>query len=102
MVGLIGGGLAVLAPIALAVWLTADPARNRAIVVPNEHFYIVTLVSVLEAVVALFVARATLHLQQYRVLLVALGFMTMAGFFSVHAIHTPGVMFGHGYGSSNG
>src|SRR5688572_11513894 len=96
--GLIGAA-AIVAPLVLLGWLAADPARNPSVVVPNEHFYIVTLVSVLAAVVAFLVARAALHLAQFRVLLVALGFLTMAGFFSVHAIHTPGVMFGSGYSS---
>jgi hypothetical protein len=87
----------VVAPIAAVLWLTIDPSRDRSVIVPNEHFYLVTLVGVLALVAALLVARAALHLKQFQVLLVALGFLTMAGFFAVHALHTPGVMFGGGY-----
>lgn len=93
--------VAVVLPLAILAWLALDPTRNASLIVPNEHFYVVTLVSLLAAVVALLVARAALHLQQFQPLLIALGFMTMAVFFSVHAIHTPGVMFGAGYGQSS-
>jgi class 3 adenylate cyclase len=89
---------AVLLPLVVIAWLALDPEKNASVIVPNEHFYIVTLVSLLAAVVALLVARAALHLRQFQPLLVALGFLTMAVFFTVHALHTPGIMFGGGYG----
>jgi class 3 adenylate cyclase len=92
---------AVVAPLLIVLWLTVDPTRDRSVIVPNEHFYIVTLVCLLSLLAALMVARAALHLKQFQVLLVALGFLTMAGFFGVHALHTPGVMFGGGYGHAD-
>lgn len=95
-------GLA-LAPTVLFFWLLANPRRNLELLVPGEHFVIVTLVSLLSLVVALLVARAASQIEQYRVLFLALGFMSMAGLFAVHGIATPGVLFPAsegGYGGS--
>src|SRR5919197_4369311 len=82
------------APALVWIWLLVDPRVNRAVVLPSEHFLIVTLVSLLAAGVALFVVRIALALEQYQVLLIALGFMSMAAFFTVHALATPGVHAG--------
>ena len=49
---------------------------------------IVTIVALLAAGVAVLVA---LQIEQYSVALIALGFMSMAGLFAVHALATPGV-----------
>lgn len=93
--GLAAGIALVLAPLGV-LWFTLNPGTDAMVIVPNEHFYIVTLVSALAMVAASLVARSALDLKQFQLLLVALGFMTMSGFFVVHALHTPGVMFGHG------
>src|SRR5438270_4301717 len=79
-----------IAPSAVWVWLLARPDLNAQLVLPSEHFLVVTLVSVLAVGVALLVVRTALAMEQYQVLLIALGFMTMAGFFAVHALATPG------------
>ncbi|MBI2910825.1 MAG: HD-GYP domain-containing protein [Chloroflexi bacterium] len=84
-------------------WLLANPRRNLELPVPVEHFVIVTLVSLLALVVALLVARAATQIEQYRVLFLALGFMSMAGLFAVHGLATPGVILpasDGGYGGS--
>ena len=94
---------AALVPAAVFWWLLADPRRNLELLVPGEHFVIVTLGSVLALVVALLVARAAAQIEQYRVLFLALGFMSMAGLSAVHALATPGVLFPAsegGYGGS--
>ena len=70
--------------------MLARPDLNAQLVLPSEHFLVVTLVSVLAVGVALLVVRTALAMEQYQVLLIALGFMTMAGFFAVHALATPG------------
>src|SRR6266567_2147213 len=79
-----------IAPSAVWVWLLTRPDLNAQVVLPSEHFLVVTLVSVLAVGVALLVVRTALVMEQYQVLLIALGFMTMAGFFAVHALATPG------------
>src|SRR5215217_4929501 len=82
------GLLIAAAPALTIVWLLTDARRNRDFVLPTEHFMIVTIVALLAAGVAVLVA---LQMEQYSVALIALGFMSMAGFFAVHALATPGV-----------
>src|SRR5258708_30804114 len=79
-----------VAPSAVWIWLLARPDLNGQLVLPSEHFLVVTLVSVLAVGVAFLVVRTALVMEQYQVLLIALGFMSMAGFFAIHAIATPG------------
>jgi class 3 adenylate cyclase len=82
-------GLALAAAPALGiVWLLTDARRNGDFLLPTEHFMIVTIVALLAASVAVLVA---LQVEQYSVSLIALGFMSMAGLFAVHALATPGV-----------
>ena len=96
-------GLALALPLAACLWLVATPQANREVVLPREHLLVVTLVSLLAAIVAVLVARAALRLEQFQVLLITLGFVGVAGFFMVHALATPGSMpHGGGYEPSAG
>ena len=79
-----------VAPSAVWIWLLARPDLNSQLVLPSEHFLVVTLISVLAVGVAFLVVRTALVMEQYQVLLIALGFMSMAGFFTIHALATPG------------
>jgi adenylate cyclase len=79
-----------VAPCALWIWLLARPELNSTLLLPSEHFLVVTLVSVMAVGVAFLVVRTALVMEQYQVLLIALGFLSMAGFFAVHALATPG------------
>ena len=83
--------LLLLPSLAIAV-LLSRPDINVAVPVPVEHVIIVTNVALLALVLALLVARAALELDQYRILLGALGFMAMSGLFAVHGLSTPGVL----------
>jgi hypothetical protein len=88
-----GIALVVLAPpLVVFAALQSHPRLNPLLVLPVQHFFVVTNVALLAAGVALLVARAALQTEQRRVLLIALGFMSMAGLFAVHGIATPGVM----------
>ncbi len=73
-------------------WLLSHPRQNVEIIVPLEHFLVVTNVSAIALIVALLLARASMHIRQYRVFFLSLGFMSMAGFFLVHALATPGIV----------
>jgi len=79
-----------VAPSAVWIWLLARPDLNSQLVLPSEHFLVVTLISVLAVGIAFLVVRTALVMEQYQVLLIALGFMSMAGFFTIHALATPG------------
>lgn len=85
--------LVALLPLALLAYLLADPAANRDLNAPIEHFVLTTNVAVLAFFAAVLVARAALQLGQYRTLLVALGFGAVGGIFAVHGLATPGALF---------
>ncbi len=68
-------------------------ARGGAlIVVPYQHFYIVSAISLLAAVVAGALALTTVQIGLYRVLFMCLGFMSMGAIFAVHGLTTPGIL----------
>jgi len=84
--------LVLVPPVLVFAILQSNPHINHSLVLPVQHFFVVTNVALLAAGVALLVARAALRIDQRRVLLIALGFMSLAGLFAVHGIATPGVM----------
>lgn len=68
-------------------------ARGGAlIVIPYQHFYIVSLVSLLAALVAGVLAVTTIQIGLYRALFLCLGFMAMGAIFAVHGLTTPGIL----------
>src|SRR5438105_713838 len=90
--GRAGAVVVALLPILAIGYLQLRPESNPELLLPSEHFYIVTLVSAMAALVSLLVARTAVQMEQFQVLLVALGFACLAGFFSVHALATPGIL----------
>jgi HD-GYP domain-containing protein (c-di-GMP phosphodiesterase class II) len=62
------------------------------IVVPYQHFYVVSAVSLIAALVAGLFAVTTIQTGLYRVLFVCLGFMSMGAIFAVHGLTTPGIL----------
>jgi len=60
--------------------------------VPVQHFYIVSAVAILAALVAGALAVATIQIGLYRVLFLGLGFMSMGACFAVHGLTTPGII----------
>src|SRR5258706_3094789 len=63
--------------------LLASPGLNGPWTIPVEHLVITTNVSLIALLVAVLVARAALQVRQYPTLLIALGFASMAGIFSL-------------------
>ena len=86
--------LALLAPLALLVVLIGVPSLNPELEAPIQHFYIVAAVSLIAFGFAVLVAIASFQGRAYRALFLALGFITMSGLFTVHALSTPGVLGG--------
>jgi len=84
----------LLFPAGTFAWLLAHPAADPNIVVPWQHFLIVTVVSLLAFGLAVLLAIAAVQIAQYRVLFLCLGFMAMGGIFAVHGIDTPGILKG--------
>lgn len=60
--------------------------------IPVQHFYIVSAISLLAAVVAGALALTTIQIGLYRVLFLCLGFMSMGAIFAVHGLTTPGIV----------
>jgi class 3 adenylate cyclase len=84
--------VATLSPTALLGLLLATPSLNGPWTIPVEHLVITTNVSLLALLVAVLIARAALQVRHYPSLLIAVGFMCMAGVFAVHGLSTPGVI----------
>ena len=82
----------LLFPAGVFAWLLAHPGADPNIVVPRQHFLIVTVVSLLAFGLAVLLAIAAVQIAQYRVLFFCLGFMAMGGIFAVHGIDTPGIL----------
>ena len=62
------------------------------LVVPYQHFYIVSAVAIVAALLAAALAVATVQIGLYRVLLLCLGFTSMGAIFAVHGLTTPGIL----------
>ena len=62
------------------------------IVIPYQHFYIVSAVSLIAALVAGVLALTTIQIGLYRVLFLCLGFMSMGAIFAIHGLTTPGIL----------
>lgn len=92
----VGGPLAavalVAAPIGVLLWLLRFPGQAPSHEIAFEHLVVVANVALLALLVAMFIAGAALQQRAYRMLLLALGFLSMAGFFAVHALATPGII----------
>ncbi|HEX9095258.1 MAG TPA: hypothetical protein VF990_04055, partial [Candidatus Dormibacteraeota bacterium] len=82
----------LLFPLGIFAWLRTHPAADPTLVVPLQHFEIVTAVSLLAFGLAILLAIAAVQIAQYRILFLCLGFMAMGGIFAVHGIDTPGIL----------
>lgn len=82
----------VVAPMLILGKLQSDPTIDVHLHDDAQHFTITTNIALVAAVVALLVARIALEIRHYGTLLVALGFMSLAGIFVVHGLATPTVL----------
>lgn len=81
-----------VSPTLLLSWLLADRQANAILNVPVQHVVLTTNVSVVALLAGVLVARAALAARQFGTVLIALGFIAMAGLFTVHALATPNVL----------
>ena len=88
-----GWALALVAPIAVLVTLAASPQFNPLIFTPRAHFIVTSSVSVLGALLAVLTGIVAQHSGDVRVLLLSLAFFTISGFWVLHGILTPTVLF---------
>lgn len=59
---------------------------------PTHHFYIVSATSLVSLVISIFVGIVGLRQRNVQVLYVALAFISLAAFFSMHGLATPGFL----------
>src|SRR5438876_947866 len=67
----------LLFPAGIFWWLSTHPAADPSLVVPRQHFLIVSAVSLLAFGLAVLLAIAAVQIAQYRVLFLCLGFTAM-------------------------
>lgn len=78
------------APLLVVLTLLAVPELNPHLGVPGDHFLIVSAVAGLALTLATIMAVGVSRIRDYKGLLLVLGFMAMAGIFTVHGLATPG------------
>lgn len=90
-------GALALVPAVVFVWLRTHQASDPKTVAPDQHFYIVSLAALVCFALAVTGVRAALQMRAPRAYLVSIGFLLMAGFFSVHGLATPGFLLDRQY-----
>jgi HD-GYP domain-containing protein (c-di-GMP phosphodiesterase class II) len=94
---LAGRALVVLlvgSPLVGILLLAAQPRWDVRVEAPVAHFYVVTLVSLVGFGLSAAVLQATGRMADVRALWLGLGFLSISGFFLVHALATPHVLVG--------
>lgn len=89
---LTGPLLATLLPYVIYEYLRRHDRWDIQWVIPNGHFYIVSLVSILAAVLGLAVGMSAVQLRNIKVSFLALAFISLGGIFAVHGLSTPGFL----------
>jgi hypothetical protein len=93
MSGQLADALVVLGLLVPATFIPlAAIGGGGLLVVPYQHFYIVSAVSIVAALIAATLALATVQIGLYRVLFLCLGFMSLGAIFAVHGLTTPGIL----------
>lgn len=84
---------AAIVPLALFVLLSQGVLSDPTWAVPNLHFFVVSLTSLIAAFVACLMVVAAGQLRDARVVFLSLAFLAIAGVFAVHGLTTPGALF---------
>ena len=82
--------------------LRANPALDFEARSPEGHFYIVSVVTLINVTLGLLAVLAALRTRSVRVLLLAMAFVSMAGIFAMHGLSTPGFLVGQEYWAVTG
>jgi class 3 adenylate cyclase len=84
--------LLAVSPTVILSWLLANPDANVRLDSAAQHFVITSNVSVVALIAGILVARGAVQVKSFPTLLVAVGFICMAGIFAVHGLATPGIL----------
>jgi putative nucleotidyltransferase with HDIG domain len=87
-----GPAAAIVLPMLLFAGLRFNPQWDTLLQHPKGHFYIVSFVSVLSALIAFTVGLSGRRLRNIKLSFLALSFLSMGGIFAVHGLSTPGFL----------
>jgi hypothetical protein len=83
--------LGVLLPLAVYIYFRfINPAADLNLAFPAHHYHIVSTTSIIALFLAIVVGIVGLRQRNIQVLFVSLAFISLAAFFSVHGLATPG------------
>lgn len=82
----------VLLPLAVYIFLFYSPSLDIEIAVPMHHFNIVSATSLIALAIAVVVGIVGSRQRNQQVVYVSLAFISLAAFFSVHGLSTPGYL----------
>jgi signal transduction histidine kinase len=83
----------ILAPLALFISLQLNLLPNPISPQPILHFYIVSFVSLVALIVAIFVLTGVGGMGDAQAILVGMAFVAMSAIFTTHGLYTPGIIF---------
>lgn len=90
--------IALVAPLAAFVAMLNAPSLDPMIKAPTAHFYIVSVATVLSAMIGTSLALSVESVRTTRTVFLALGFIAVAMIFATHGLGTPGfIVSGHEY-----
>ena len=89
--------LALIGPVGLLL-LQRYPTLNFSAVLPEFHFWGVLLLSCMAAGIAILILRVSILRQDARTFLIGLAFLLLASLFAIHALTTPGIIWGPRFG----
>lgn len=90
----IGLALSMLVPW-FGYLLLKTTSFDKSIQAPNEHFYFVSLVSVLALVLAVAVGIVGIRLRNIKISFLSLSYVSLAALFVLHGMSTPGFLMNH-------
>lgn len=85
----------------LGYLLLRSSALDKSINAPHEHFYIVSLISVLALALAIAVGIAAIQLRNIKISFLSLSYVSHAAMFVLHGLSTPGFLIHHSSLSPN-
>lgn len=87
-----GPALAAFVPLLAFEYLRGLPGTDYLLRVPRQHFYVVTVASILAGIIAAAVGLAARRQRNIEVSFLAIAFMSLGFLFSIHGLATPGFL----------
>ncbi|WP_241674786.1 HD-GYP domain-containing protein [Paenibacillus luteus] len=86
--------LCMLLPLA-GYFMLRGTALDKSINAPQEHFYMVSLVSALSLVLAVAVGFVAISLRNIKISFLSLSYVSLTALFTLHGLSTPGFLMDH-------